>query len=253
MFEVRASELRNTQEINLTSRPLELPTQRNKIGVDNLIANTVDFLPLITQKSIQEQKKETLDRIAIMAILSEKIPGSILQTEILPLLFIEKPACLTVFDWLIQLNNQTITKFYKQRKKTLSKSTNYYFKILKEKTPQIEKYLNENPFELSFGQIVGKEIMQPITAAYFFLLTRPCEHVVLNDTVIGWANSVPDVSQSPVSIKETPTSPIKYIQAEYRVRRQQRVYLPGLTALEAHLVIHNEGLCYTLLQSHLKN
>jgi hypothetical protein len=107
---------------------------------------------------------------------------------------------------------------------------------------------------VTMEELVDHHIMKPITAAKFFMITRPSEHVVLTPVMLRWAARVPAVmgfqrrkrrSASPKPLPTVaPTALRQYQKFEFFVRRLQRTYFHGRTSLEAHLLIHESELAY---------
>lgn len=268
-----------------TRRPLESP----RVPGDATIKDVVQGIPAVVRDHTPSTLDDKL-RYAIMCLLGQEIDMTVLQVYWLNRAFHEKSANVFTFAEHVTtvasmpraaeaitdecIGNLSINRWNltdAQRQAIINEMTqvgrsvanhNHHINILagianigyeKIKGPDedgVQYFLDLD--KVTLYQLVKYAGFEPVTAAKFFMITRPCEHVVLTPSMLRWANRVPAVCGAGLNLNRTPEPypslpplcPHEYAKYEFYVRRQQRLFFPGRTSTECHLLIHESELAY---------
>lgn len=257
----------------------ENPMLAPRVKGDTCTTDVVQGLPAVV-RGASPPDKATLLRYAVMCLMGEKVDMTTFQVYWLNRAFHElSPSVFTFAEHLVNVVRtpgvaKLVTKQCMENLKinTWALSDMEEHRILMEMEHigqaladhgnQIERLAGALPVAewdgqgyfmdlecTTFYQLIEYAGFEPITAAKFLMITRPCEHVMLTETMLRWSNHVPPVCGLNENRRVAPhpypsvapLDPHEYSKYEYYVRRQQRLFFPGRTSAECHLIINTSG------------
>lgn len=225
----------------------------------------------ITDRTVNRMDADKARSLLLVCRIGERVNLSHVQVLVMNRIFHDRLAPLDYASWIGQLfnfENGVMRKKYRDAKQ----ASHIYNMFETEQRPAAEDNYNDiqavieddryllmelagvNPRRVSWERLVEMGL-RPKTASFWSMRVRPCENVCLTGLMLQWAHEVPEIlhpgrqpekaSYRPLP-QAAPHCEAEYQKAEYRVRRRQRVYFPGLTSLEC------EGIIYAAMLNHLR-
>lgn len=242
---------------------------RMKVRNDLLTPNKVPrkiacgAMPIINRK-FRELDHERSIAFLVLCKIGEKARLSTAQYLVINRIFHDRLLPLSFEEWLIQLleagNNVMRDRYMEasQAAQVFNSFEDDKRDVAKEEFKDIQRALYEDQYALHCLMKVRPRMvtwdrlveigLKPKTASFYLMRVRPCEHVCLSNTMLAWAQEVPEIlhpgrytdegepSYAPIP-SIAPRESGEYQDIEYRVRRRQRAYFSGFTSLECEGLI----------------
>jgi hypothetical protein len=238
-------------EYNTVSRDTSDPKRGTKVAVCSGLVNI--------DRRISRLGDNEATALLLLCKVGEDVDMGPAQTLLFRKALASTPEPFTFHSWLEQLLslengvlrsnllNATNIKFIygniPKPEMTAIKDTAFKLYETVEKSREILLKLSQvMPHEVSWERL--NEIgLRPITASFYLMHTRVCEHVALTRQVLEWAAEFPDKDslkrrQPFVYPEKAPEDWSEYMDLEVIVRRLQRVVFPGMTSQEVNAIIH---------------
>lgn len=209
---------------------------------------TVRMLPSIN-RYLEPLERDKLMMYALACRVGEYSSLNSAQIFCINKMFHEKPEAISFADWVegvldqAHIQTRVVRHIVEKMDYTLHSAMEAVLNTMQTDRKLILRLLRSKIEDMDWRDLTIYLHWKPITASRFMLATMPCEHVVLCKRMLHWARITPDTTDRKATYIMPETAPEdwkEYETLEWSIRRRQRCYFPGLTSLEAGILILSE-------------